>query len=85
VFFAIKESRTADAQFSKDIASCRTKFQLYCFSNEVEEFENLCSTIESKNDLEAYNVALRKVIRLVTSQVREQLGLDEYMYKQIDA
>ena len=49
VLFAIQENRTNDEKFSKDIASCWTKFQLYCYKNEAEEFEKICYSISKSN------------------------------------
>ena len=80
VLFAIQENRAENEQFSKDIASCWTKFQLYCFRSEVEEFEKLCIAIE-RGDKTAYSEALQNVTRLVKDRVREELGLDEFMHK----
>lgn len=77
VFFAIQENRTADEKFSKDMASCRTKFQLYCYKNEVEAFENICIAIEEK-DIQAYTESIRQVTRIVREQVRKELGLDGF-------
>ena len=77
VLFAIQENRTTDEKFSKDIASCWTKFQLYCYKNEAHEFEKICKAIENK-DQKAYIESLQRVTRIVKDQVRKELGLDAF-------
>ncbi len=77
VLFAIQENRAADEKFSKDIASCWTKFQLYCYKNEAKEFEKLITAIRNKDE-KAYAESLRRVTRIVQAQVRKELGLDHF-------
>lgn len=77
VLFAIQENRTTDEKFSKDIASCWTKFQLYCFKKEAEEFEKIWVAIKNK-DKNAYTESGRQVTRIVKDQVRKELGLDKF-------
>jgi hypothetical protein len=77
VLFAIQENRTTDDKFNKDISSCRTKFQLYCYSNEIEAFEKIVSAIENKDE-KSYNESVRLVARVVKDQVRKELGLDKF-------
>lgn len=77
VLFAIQDNRTTDEKFYEKITSCRTKFQLYCYKKEVEEFEKIVSAIEDKNEI-AYNEAVRRVARIVRDQLRKELGLDKF-------
>ena len=77
VLFAFQENRTNDKKFSEDMASCRTKFQLYCYSKEVEEFEKIVAAIENKNE-KAYNEAFRQVTHMVRVEIRKELGLDKF-------
>ena len=83
VIFAINENRTEDDKFSKDIATCWTKFQLYCYKEETEEFEKIMLAIKNK-DNKAYTESVRRVADIVRENVRKELGLDkfEYAYKQ---
>ena len=81
VIFAINENRTEDEKFSKDIASCWTKFQLYCYKEETEEFEKICLAIKNK-DTKAYSESVRRVTNIVRENVRKELGLDKFEYTQ---
>lgn len=80
VLFAIQENRAENEQFKKEIASCWTKFQLYCFRSEAEEFEKICIAIKKKDDAASWE-ALQNVARLVLERVRQELGLDEFVPK----
>ena len=50
VLFAIQENQTTNDNFKQDITSCRTKFQLYCYNNEIQEFEKIVTAIENKDE-----------------------------------
>jgi DNA-binding FadR family transcriptional regulator len=77
VFFAIKENRTNDAKFTENLAAARTQFLLYCYNDEIEQYEQIVSAIEAK-DNQAYTDAVRKTIILVKNRVRKELGLDKH-------
>ncbi|MCB4792152.1 MAG: hypothetical protein LHV68_09715 [Elusimicrobia bacterium] len=83
IIFAINENRTEDEKFSNDIASSWTKFQLYCYKEETEEFEKIMLAIKNK-DTKDYAESVRRVAKIVRENVRKELGLDkfEYVHKQ---
>lgn len=80
VLFAAQEHRSNDEKFAKDIASCWTKFQLYCYKNEALAFEKVCLAVQNKDE-KAYSESLRQVACIVQTQVRKELGLDYFVTK----
>jgi hypothetical protein len=79
IIFAVNENRTEDETFSKDLSSSWTKFQLYCYKEETEEFEKIMLAIKNK-DTKAYAESVSRVANIVRENVRKELGLDKFEY-----
>lgn len=79
VFFALKEGRVNDDSFATQLASSRSKFQLYCRKEEIDTFERLVIAIEDR-DHSTYASTLPELARLLRKGVRSELGLKEYKY-----
>jgi hypothetical protein len=78
-FFAITESRVSDPELSEMLAQANTKFQLYCYKDEIDAFVRLTNACHAQGN-KAYTDAVRDLARLVREGIRGELGLGAYEY-----